>query len=498
MDERADIFMASLGVETYLVGGAVRNEILGMPRKDSDYMVRGVELKPLGLMLAQSLSSWPKADVRPLTLRDGRQAGWRVSARGLGCIEVVLPRTERPRDPLPGENTHRAFDIVVDPDLDLEEDAKRRDFTWNALYKIIWHPENLHTQVTGPDGVAYVDIIDPLASGLEDLWHKRVQVTHADSFRDDPLRTLRALRFVSTLGYDLAGPTKWLMEKHASAVTGLSAKGFASGTVYEELCKILMGENVREALRAARDTGVLAQLIPEIKAMLGHDPMSPYHDLSTDEHTFAALHTAAAVDAPLRVRLALLFHDTGKPAVQWFDEHGVAHFYARKGIQVNKPGEGAINDDHENVSERVWRDVAARLNVPTRTVEDVALLIRDHMVSLSGKFKASKVRQMRVKYGDAMLHDLLLHRACDVSAKTRANKQHLERIAMMEASRNEALVACVPATIKDLKVSGHDAMEVGLRGREIGDKLRGILHEVASQPNEALLSREWQLGQLHA
>jgi tRNA nucleotidyltransferase (CCA-adding enzyme) len=467
--ERADNFMRDLGVEAYRVGGSVRDEILGRPTKDADYMVRGESLVDLGRILL-------KAGAKPsaLKLRDGRQAGWRANVKGMGLVEIVLPRTERPRNPKPGENTHRAFDIVVDPYLSIEEDAIRRDFTFNALYRAVTDDA----------------IIDPLG-GVEDLRRRLVQVTHADSFRDDPLRTLRALRFVSVLGYELAPETRASMMLHSAHVTGLSANGYASGTVYEELCKILMGDNVQEALRLARDTGVLGTLLPELAAMLGFDQDSKYHDMTTDEHTFSALHTAAAVAAPLRVRLALLFHDSGKPATAWVGEDGRKHYYARK----DHPGDM----DHERYGELIWRAVADRLSIPRRMREDVAIMVRDHMVPVQVKTPMTRVNRWRVKYGDQMLQDLLLHRMCDLSGKqNKVSQDHMNNVAKLELLRRQAAEAKVPAATKELLITGKDAMAQGIEGQDIGRALNTILDEVVCQPDELTMSREWQLKRLEA
>jgi tRNA nucleotidyltransferase (CCA-adding enzyme) len=114
----------------------------------------------------------------------------------------------------------------------------------------------------------------------------------------------------------------------ANCVDGMTAKGYASGTLYDEFCKILMGDRPHTALRHARDTQVLQFAMPEIWPMCGFDQGSRYHDLTTDEHTFVALETAAHVDAPLRVRWALLFHDAGKPDTAWKGDDGRMHYYA--------------------------------------------------------------------------------------------------------------------------------------------------------------------------
>jgi tRNA nucleotidyltransferase/poly(A) polymerase len=465
--DRTDNFMGALGVEAYRVGGSVRDELLGRRVKDADYMVRGVDLYALGKLLRVDSDT----KVTPLSLRDGRQAGWRVARKGLGLIEVVLPRTELPREPLPGENVHRAFEIVVDPTITKQEDAKRRDFTFNALYKLI------------PDG----PIADPTGTGLYDLQHRFIRTTHPDSFRDDPLRTLRALRFVSTLGYELTTDTREQMTEHAHAVTGLSANGYASGTVLDELCKLLMGQDPAGALRIARDTGVLGTLLPELAPMIGFDQGSRYHDLTTDEHVFTALETAAHVDAPLRVRMALLFHDAGKPESAWIGKDGRKHYYAN-----------GDTEDHEIVGARLWDETAARLGAERTLRNDVRTLIENHMVTVSGEVKYTRVARERVRLGDDMLRDLYLHRMCDICGKGKPNKVHLAKMGEMERVRLAAVDAKVPASVKELAINGHDLKDLGADGRKIGDTLRAVLDEVVCQPNEQLRSRDWQLARAKA
>jgi tRNA nucleotidyltransferase/poly(A) polymerase len=473
--ERTDNFMAALGAEAYRVGGSVRDELLGRKVKDADYMVRGVDLFKLGGDLstaARALGYTERMAVTPLKLRDGRQAGWRVSARGLGLVEVVLPRTEVPREALPGENTHRAFDIKVNPEVSLYEDAQRRDFTFNALYK------NVHTG----------EVLDPIGTGLYDLQHKLVRTTHEDSFRDDPLRTLRALRFVSTLGYDLTQDTQEQMTKHAPAVTGLSAKGYASGTVLDELSRLLMGQYPAKALRLARNTGVLAVLLPELAPMLDFDQGSRYHDLTTDEHTFAALETAAHVDAPLRVRMALLFHDAGKPESAWVGEDSRKHYYASKESDT---------EDHEVVGARIWDEVSARLNAERTLRNDVRTLILNHMVPCV-KCNPVKVRRARVRLGDALLRDLYLMRMCDLSGKGKKNLSMLAKIAEMESERQRAERTGVPCGPKDLQINGNDVKALGAEGRRIGEVLAAVLDEVVCDPAGTKLTREWQLARAEA
>jgi tRNA nucleotidyltransferase (CCA-adding enzyme) len=466
---RTDRFVAGLGLEAYRVGGSVRDELLGRKVKDADYVVRA----PLVDLYRALLDT--DAKVSNLKLRDGRHVGFRASRKGLGLIEIVLPRAERSTGP-----GHRDFEIVVDHTLSLEEDATRRDFTFNALYV---------DAASGP-------ILDPTGRGLSDLQRKMINVTHADSFRDDPVRMLRALRFMSTLDYDLGGETFGLMVNAADAAANLvGPKGGASAVAFEELCKLLMGQVPAKALRMARDTGVLGRFLPELAPMLGFDQGSRYHDMTTDEHTFVALETAAHVNAPLRVRLALLFHDSGKPESAWVGDDGRKHYYAHGYYDAD--GEPCISEDHETVGARLWAQAGQRLGVPIKLRKEVETLVHEHMVKCEA-VKPTKIRRARVALGDNMLRDLYLMRACDLSGKGLKNEKFLNNIRDMERVREEAQAAGVPASVADLAIDGRDAAAVGLRGQEIGDALRRVLDEVVCQPEGVRLTREWQLGRLGA
>jgi tRNA nucleotidyltransferase/poly(A) polymerase len=490
--ERIDTFMASTGLETYRVGGSVRDDLLGRKVKDCDYMIRCAPLREIRGRLHEAGKDVEKFSVAPLVLRDGRQAGWRVSGRGLGLVEIVLPRTEVSTGP-----GHRDFQIVLDPNLSLEEDAKRRDFTFNALYVRVDDGDLLCCRECDYGG-AY-PVIDPTGRGQYDLKHRLVNVTHADSFRDDPLRTLRALRFVSTLDYELGPETRWLMEQHADAVTGLTQAG-TSGTVLDELGKLLMGQCPAKALRLARDTGVLAVALPELGPMLGFDQGSRYHDMTTDEHTFTALETAAHVNAPLRVRMALLFHDAGKPESAWIGKDGRKHYYAQDGSKRAGGNDGwdfsAATEDHEVVGARIWDEAAERLGADRKLRADVRTLILSHMVPCE-KADEVKARRARVRLGDELLRDLYLMRSCDLSGKGNKNAKFLLNVGKLEAARAAAEAAGVPRSPKDLQINGvdvHDALPRGAEGRRIGEVLRGVLDEVVCDPSEQKLTRDWQLA----
>lgn len=465
--DRVDNYMEGLfGPNAYRVGGGVRDELLGRRPKDGDYVVTGHDLKAL-------LAKLDTARARPTLIKDraGHKLGYRVNPKGLGLVEIALPRADRKVDTGAGNERHN-FEIVIDPDLPLAEDAIRRDFTFNAIYK----------------RVATGEIVDPL-DGEAALRAGEVITTHQNSFRDDPLRILRAIRFISTLGFVLNDETRDEMIEHAPAMAGgLTDKG-VSGTVFDEINKTLMGDNVAEALRVARDTGALVQIFPELFPMIGMEQESAYHDMTVDEHTFLALDAAAQMDASLRVRWALLFHDSGKPESAWRGDDGRLHYYKPK------DAEGDFVD-HADVGAAKAEIALARLNADRKLRRDVPKLIANHMVNLSGKIKPTKIRLARVEYGDKLLSDLFKHRLADCMGKGSVTLDDVNAIARMEAIRQEAEDHGIPASSKDLKdaglIDGRDLLAMGLEGEQISKVLAQLLHEVVSQPK--LAEREWMLG----
>lgn len=467
---RQDDFVASLDIPgAYRVGGSVRDEILGRKPKDADYVVRNVEL----LELMDRIS---RAGGKPsfMQTRDGRKIGARANVKGLGLVEIALPRKEVSTGP-----GHRDFYITTDPGLTLAEDATRRDFTINAVYRHVTSGE----------------IVDPL-DGVTGIKQKELMTTHAHSFRDDPLRILRALRFKAQLGFSFAVPLVWQMRQYASCVTGLTDKG-VSGTALEELCKLLMGRNVAAALRDMRDFGVMEHFLPELQPMIGYEQGSRYHDMTTDEHVFTALDAAAGMHCDLRVRLALLFHDSGKPETAWVGEDGRTHYYAHEYLVQDEDGEYMeTSEDHAVAGARIAYDTLMRLNAPKKLRDDVVTIVKHHMVPLSASIRPAKVRRWRVDFGDDLLADLLRHRLCDCMGKGEIDNDQLVALERLERIREDAERRHVPASTKELQVGGEDAKAVGIVGRDIGTALRSILHEVVSQPDEKRLNRDWQLTRL--
>lgn len=454
------IYRDRLGITDplFLVGGAVRDPIMGRTPGDEDYVALAT---PERIRAAAKRTGHTTGD---LTVRD-RLVGVRITGKRMpdGGVEVAPPRIEVSTGP-----GRHDFAIMPHPDLDtaapavlIVEDAARRDFTINALYA---------------DDTGHV--IDPTRQGIRDARAGTLRTITPDSFRDDPLRILRGLRLVATHDVTPTADTRAQMLQYATAVTALTRKG-VSGTARTELNKLLMGNHVGVALRLARDTGVLAEFLPEIARMIGFEQRSAFHAFTVDEHTIRAIEAAARLGAPLRVRLALLFHDAGKPEAAWEDDQGRLRYYGT-----------ATTPAHEVVSARLAVAVMQRLGYDLAMITDVETLVLNHMLSFT--MRAKKVRVLRAKLGDAMLMDLFTHRRADILSKSDDDDPGaLDALDRMQAAAVASRDRRDPVSRADLAINGRDVTALGVDGPAVGRVLHALTDEVLANPD--LNTRDWLL-----
>jgi putative nucleotidyltransferase with HDIG domain len=451
-------YVRSLGLDAYLVGGAVRDELLGLDSKDADFLVPGVDTEGL----RQALE--PHGRVEELVVA-GRLVGARLHPRerhlralAPAGIEFAPPRAEVSTGP-----GRHDFEIVADPSLSVEDDMRRRDFTVNAMARRL---------ATG-------EIVDPLG-GREDLERRVLRAVSATSFAEDPLRLVRALRFVSQLGFEPDESTLRQMRDEAASVKLVSGERIGGGLAADgmgELSKLLLGREPARALRLARDTGVLVELLPEFERAVGFDQESRYHDLTVDEHTFAVAQAAADAQYSLAVRLAALFHDLGKPYVAWRGSDDRLHYYA-------KPGYAQRN--HEQVGAELAANALRRLRYPNALRERVVRIVRHHMFRV-GKGDALQARRFLAKHGDELAFELVDHKRADYLGKrgSAGEPPPLEDVARLEGFRAtlESELAS-PHRLADLAVDGKDLIELGFRpGPALGRALHDLLHAVVDDPS---------------
>ena len=267
-------------MKVYLVGGAVRDALLGYPSSENDWVVVGATPADL---LDQGFQQVGKDF--PVFLHPDTKD------------EYALARTERKRG-----HGYTGFAVHCDPAVTLEQDLLRRDLTINAMAR-------------SPDG----DIIDPYG-GQRDL-AARVLRHVSDAFVEDPLRVLRTARFAARyahLGFGVAPETLALM---AEIVDQDELAHLPAERIWVEMERALGERDPQVFVQVLRDCGALARLLPELEALFGVPQTEKYHpEIDTGVHTLMALQQAALLTPATDVRFALLLHDLGKgttPRAEW-------------------------------------------------------------------------------------------------------------------------------------------------------------------------------------
>lgn len=446
-------YVGSLGLDAYVVGGAVRDALLGRESKDADFLVPATDIAGLRASLA------PHGRTEELVVA-GRAVGVRFyprdgEARKLARsgIEIAPPRRELSTGP-----GRHDFEIVVDPAATVEDDLGRRDFTINAMARRL------------ADGT----LVDPF-DGRGDLERRVLRTVSPTSFAEDPLRLVRGLRFVSQL--DLAPDESTLrqMREEAESVSLVSGERLGGGLAADglgELSKLLLGAHPAKALRIARDTGVLVALLPEFERAIGFDQESRYHSMTVDEHTFAVVQAAADANRSLVVRLAALFHDLGKPHVAWRGTDGRLHYYAKPGY---------AKKSHEQVSAELAEQALSRLRYPNEVRRRVLRIVRAHMVD-TGRADGLRARKLLARYGDGLLAELLDHKEADVRGKgERPTEDDLAKLERLRAAVRRERSS--PHRLRDLAVRGEDLIAIGYApGPALGRALQSLLEAVIRSP----------------
>ena len=431
----------------------MRDSLLGRESKDADFLVPAIDIAGLRDVLA------PHGKTEELVVA-GRAVGVRFFPRDASLrklaragIELAPPR----REVSTGPGRHD-FEIVVDPTVSVEDDLGRRDFTINAMARRL------------ADGT----LLDP-HGGKADLADGVLRAVSATSFAEDPLRLVRGLRFVSQLDFDPDETTLAQMHEEAPSVRLVSGERIGGGLASDgmgELSKLLLGVHPAKALRLARDTGVLVEVLPEFERAVGFDQESRYHSMTVDEHTFQVVQAAADAGRSLAVRLAALFHDLGKPHVAWRGTDGRLHYYAKPGYSQKS---------HEQVSGELAEAALTRLRYPTDLRKRVVRIVRAHMLD-TGRADDLRARKLLARYGDAMLDDLLDHKEADLHGKgDPPPAADVEKLALLRAAVDRGRRQ--PHRIRDLAVRGEDLMEIGFRpGPALGNALRALLEAVVREP----------------
>lgn len=307
-------------MQIYMVGGAVRDKLLGRPVNDHDWVVVGATPEQ---MLAQGYL--PVGRDFPVFLHPETRE------------EYALARTERKSG-----RGYRGFVVQSSPDVTLGEDLSRRDLTINSI-------------ASSTDESGATRLFDPY-HGEKDL-HERVLRHVTDAFREDPVRILRVARFAARLtDFTVAPETMQLMRE---MVEHGEVDHLVPERVWQELARGLMEEKPSRMFEVLRECGALQVLLPEVARLWGVPQRADYHpEVDTGVHLMMVLDMAARLSAPLTVRFACLAHDLGKGTTP-------ADVLPR-------------HIDHETRSAELLKDVAERLRVPVDCRETADVVAREH------------------------------------------------------------------------------------------------------------------------
>lgn len=411
------------GANSYVVGGCVRDSILGRDPHDWDICTPALP----GELLVEF-----------------EEKGYRVIPTGLqhGTITVYLNGnnyeiTTFRRD---GEYSDGRHPDTVEFTSDLIYDLERRDFTMNA---IAYNPEE--------------GLIDPYC-GYEDIQDRRIRcVGNPDCrFQEDGLRILRALRFSVQLGFKIELFTKRAMIENRSLLNKISFERINS-----EFVKMIESSNSHHARMLLLEfEDVLAEFIPELKSTFGFEQNNPYHRYPVYEHILTVL--KECTDTDIITKLAAFFHDIGKPHCYQNDKNGIRHF---KG--------------HGKVSAEMTDAIMRRLKFDNDTREKVVQLIYYH----DATFEVGKkyIRRWLNKIGVDQFKRLLVLRRADIIGQSEQYRE--ERVQKLDAIKEclEEVLKEKPAfSIKDLEIDGKDVMKYMLMGEcpEVGYWLNHILKMV--------------------
>lgn len=415
------------GYEAFLVGGCVRDSILGRPIHDYDITTSATPDEMMEVFKDKRI------------IETGLQHGTITIVIDGEPYEVTTYRID-------GNYSDNRRPDKVTFTKSLKEDLKRRDFTINAM---AYNDE--------------VGLVDPF-NGMEDIRYHKIQCVGKpeDRFDEDALRILRAIRFASQLSFVLKPNTDYILHKMYQNLENISVERINS-----EFCKIAASSNF--CVQMVLYSDVLSLFIPEIKDMFDFLQNNPYHIYDVWGHTIHAVEAYScdceedlnSID--LITSLAVFFHDIGKPHCYQDGEDGIRHF---KG--------------HGKVSADITDEIMKRLRFDNDTREKVVQLIYYHDATFEVGEKY--VKRWLNKIGEEQFRRLFNVRRADIKAQAYTEQEsRLQKIDNIEYILEEVLQKDECFSLKDLAVNGKDLITIGYKpGKEIGEVLNNLLDSVIS------------------
>lgn len=410
--------------EAYMVGGCVRDSILGTLPKDYDITTSA---RP-----KETISLFEK------TIPTGLKHGTITVLINSNPYEVTTFRTE-------GTYLDNRRPSSVDFVTDIKEDLSRRDFTINALA----YNENK-------------GLIDYF-NGINDINNKTIRcVGDPDKrFKEDALRMLRAIRFSCQLTFNIEKNTYNAIKDNYKLIENISFE-----RIRDELCKILISPNPSRGLELLKDTKLLELILPEINSLVDFSPKCTNHNRNVFTHTLRVINNT---ENNLSLRLSALLHDVGK--LNTLTPFNDGSFYGFPGHSI----EGS----------RMSKKILSKLRFDNNTIKIVSKLIEHHLVlntnTMPTKYEVKKLLNDVGKNNISLLFKL---QRADINSLDNP-KIFLEKVSYTEKLANQILENNEPLAIKDLDITGEDLISnLELKpGKIIGDILNYILDRVLENPN---------------
>ena len=402
------------GYSAFLVGGSVRDRLMGRPVHDIDIATNALP--------QETARVFEKHAVIPTGLAHGTVTVLIENTP----VEITTFRTESAYS----DNRHPDF---VSFSKNLSDDLSRRDFTMNAIAE----DEN---------GALF----DPFG-GKEDIEKRLIRcVGNAETrFKEDALRILRALRFSAVLSFSIEEETSRAIRSCKKLLNKLSPERISS-----ELSLLLCSDGAADVL--LRYPEVFAEIIPCLKAMQGFDQHNEHHCFDVWEHT---VNVVRNVRPALHLRLAALFHDCAKPLVFSLDESGTGHFYS------HAPRGAAIAEKE-----------LKRLRFDNETTQKVVKLVKIHDSPIECDEVTVKKKLNRL--GEETFFDLIRLQRADNLAQSEKFRFRQKNFDCLEKTAEKILEQNDCFSLKKLAVNGNDMLSLGLCGKEIGAMLDFLVEQV--------------------
>ena len=422
--------LENAGFKAYLVGGCVRDLLIGKRPKDWDVTTDAKPDEIAGLF-EETYQNNDFGTVGVVSETDDPT---------VKVVEVTPFRVE-------GQYSDARRPDSVTFSTKLSDDLKRRDFTINAIaYR--------------PKDNAVVDHFE----GQDDLKAERIRAVGdaTERFAEDALRTMRAIRLAVELDFVIESETMAAIAENSDNLSRISKE-----RIRDELIRILNSKQPMQGIILCEKLGLLPHIAPDLLRGMGVE-QNQAHKYDVYEHLLRTMQHGADKDWPFEIRLAGLFHDISKPETRrWSKEKNDWTFYG-----------------HEVVGARVTRKALQDLKFPRETVDRIAKLVRWHMFfSDPDQITLSAVRRTLRNIGEENIWELLNLRICDRIGSGRPKEQPF-RFRKYKSMVEEALRD--PVSVKMLAIDGKRLMKVtGEKpGRKIGDTLHALLEEVLDDPKK--------------